>query len=237
MQLPLGIKLPDSATFANFVRGDNGEVVDHVRQSLDGQGDDGAAIYVWGPPGSGKSHLLQAACQHVASAGAASVYLPLNSGNGVEEGDEALVAEMLGGLETLALVCIDDVDAIAGIDAWETALFHLYNRIHAAGGHLLVAGHAAPADLPLQLADLRSRLSWGWIFQLHILADEDKKQALQLRAGTRGFILPDDVNDYLLRYFPRDMHALFALLDRLDTASVIAQRRLTIPFVKTVLES
>lgn len=235
MQLPLDIKLPDSATFANLVRGGNGEAIDHVRQSLGRRGDDGGAIYVWGVPGSGKSHLLQAACQHIAAVGEASVYLPLQAAEATAA--EALVPAMLDGLESLALVCVDDVDAIAADDAWETALFHLYNRIQATGGHLLVAGHAAPAELPLRLADLRSRLAWGWIFQLHVLGDEDKKRALQLRAGTRGFVLPDEVSDYLLRYYPRDMHALFSLLDRLDTASVIAQRRLTIPFVKSVLEN
>jgi len=234
MQLPLGIKLPDSSTFANFVSGDNAETVEHVLRCLDKDGDDNAAIYVWGASGSGKSHLLQAACHHVAAAAEASVYLPLKSARG--KGPETLLPEMLDGLENLALVCIDDIDAVAADETWETALFHLYNRMHTAGSRLLVAGHAAPADLPLQLADLRSRLAWGWIFQLQVLADEDKKQALQLRAATRGFELPDDVSDYLLRYFPRDMHALFALLDRLDTASVVAQRRLTIPFVRTVLE-
>jgi DnaA family protein len=234
MQLPLDIKLPDSATFANLVRGDNGEAIDHVRQSLDRRGHDGAAVYVWGPPGSGKSHLLQAACQHVTTTGGASVYLPLTLTETVAA--EALVPAMLEGLEALALVCVDDIDAVTADTAWETALFHLYNRMQASGGCLMVAGHAAPADLPLRLADLRSRLAGGWIFRLQVLADEDKKRALQLRAGTRGFVVPDEVSDYLLRYYPRDMHALFALLDRLDTASVIAQRRLTVPFVKSILE-
>jgi len=234
MQLPLGIKLPDSSTFANFVRGDNDETIEHVRRCLKKEGDDNAAIYIWGAGGCGKSHLLQAACQDVAAAGDACVYLPLKTARG--QTSEALLPEMLDGLENLTLVCIDDIDTVAADEAWEAALFHLYNRVHAVGSRLLVAGHAAPADLPLHLADLRSRLAWGWIFQLQVLADEDKKQALQLRAATRGFDLPDDVSNYLLRYFPRDMHALFTLLDHLDTASVVAQRRLTIPFVKTVLE-
>jgi DnaA family protein len=150
---------------------------------------------------------------------------------------DRLVPDVLDELEALALVCIDDIDAIAGDRSWETALFHLYNRIQTSGSRLLVTGHLAPADLPLELADLHSRIAWGWIFQLQLLSDDDKKQALKLRARTRGFELPDDVNDYLLRYFPRDIHGLFALLDRLDTASVVAQRRLTIPFVKSVLHS
>lgn len=234
MQLPLRISLPDSSTFANFVSGVNGAAVEQVHRKLEGDGNDDAAIYLWGVPGCGKTHLLQAACHHAAAAGRTSVYLPLK--NSRAENAEALFPDMLDGLENLELVCIDDIETVSADEAWETALFHLYNRVHATGSRLLVAGHLAPADLPLHLADLRSRLAWGWIFQLHVLVDEDKKKALKLRAATRGFDLPDDVGDYLLRYFPRDMHALFALLDRLDSASIVAQRRLTIPFVKTVLE-
>ena len=104
-------------------------------------------------------------------------------------------------------------------------------------GYLLLTGKMAPADLGLGLSDLSSRLGWGWVFQLQLLGDDEKKQALQLRAITRGFTLPDEVADYLLRYFPRDMPALFGLLDRLDAASLVEQRRLTVPFVKAVLSA
>jgi len=230
MQLPLDIQLPDSATFANLVHGHNGEVLDHIRQRLsdNGAGSDSQASYIFGVPGCGKSHLLQAACHALIDQSVATVYLPLRE---YEQFDPL----MLEGLEQLVLVCIDDVDAIAGRRDWEDALFHLYNRMQTVPGQLLLTGKAAPAELGLCLADLSSRLCWGWVFQLQLLNDNEKKQALQLRARTRGFTLPDEVGDYLLRYFPRDMHALFDLLDRLDAASLVEQRRLTVPFVKTVL--
>jgi DnaA family protein len=235
MQLPLAIKLPDSATFSNLIHGRNAEAIGHIQSCLstDESVDDshaGQAIYLWGASGSGKSHVLQAACHYLSEQGAATVYLPMR--------DYAqLNPSMLEGVDSLALVCIDDIDAIAGQRDWEDALFHLYNRMQTAAGHLLLAGIAVPAELGLNLADLSSRLSWGWVFHLQALSDIEKKQALQLRASTRGFTLPDEVGDYLLRYFPRDTHALFALLDRLDIASLVEQRRLTVPWVKKVLST
>lgn len=232
MQLPLAIQLPDSATFSNLVEGDNGEAISHVQHCLSATESkcDGQAIYIWGASGCGKTHLLQAACHALSDQEAATVYLPLRD-------HEQLDPMMLEGLEGLALVCIDDIDAISGIGCWEDALFHLYNRMQTRQGYLLLAAHAPPTELDLVLADLSSRLSWGWVFQLQLLNDDEKKQALQLRAHTRGFSLSDEVGDYLLHYFSRDMHALFILLDRLDVASLIEQRRLTVPWVKKVLSA
>lgn len=231
MQLPLGIKLPDSATFTNLVQGCNGEAVSHLQACLSPAQTkpDTQSVYLWGGSGCGKTHLLQAACHALIGQGVATAYLPLHQ-------HDQLHPAMLEGLEKLSLVCVDDVEAVAGKQQWEDALFHLYNRMQAEAGILLLSGNAAPADLGLGLADLSSRLGWGWVFQLHRLNDVEKKQALQLRAHSRGFTLPDEVGDYLLRYYPRDIHAQFALLDQLDTASLVEQRRLTVPFVKAVLE-
>ena len=230
MQIPLGIKLPDSATFTNLVQGRNGEAVSHIQSCLSPvQAElDHRSIYFWGASGCGKSHLLQAACHALSAQGAATAYLPLRH-------HQQLHPDMLEGLENLTLVCVDDVDAVAVKRPWEDALFHLYNRMQAGAGTLLVSGNAAPTKLGLALADLASRLGWGLVFHLHRLDDAGKKQALQLRARSRGFTLPDEVADYLLRYYPRDTHAQFALLDRLDTASLVEKRRLTVPFVKAVL--
>ncbi len=225
MQLPLGIGLRESATFDNFVAGQDLGVVDALqRASLGGE----RFVYVSGGPGSGKSHLLQAAC-HAMAQGARSVYLPLSEA-------EQLAPEMLEGLEAMNLVAIDDVDAIAGQKPWETALFHLYNRIRNEGeGALLLTGSTSLKHSPIVLPDLKSRLAWGLAFRLTGLSDADKLQALQRRARGRGFDLPDEVGAYLLRHYHRDMLALFDLLERLDAVSLIEQRRLTIPFVKEVI--
>ena len=137
--------------------------------------------------------------------------------------------------ENYDLVCLDDVDALAGERRWEEALFHLYNRIRERGACLVVSCASAPARLQLSLPDLGSRLSWGLVYQLRALDDDQRLLALQLRARQRGCDMPDETGRYLLRRLPRDMPALFDLLDRLDDASLVAQRKLTVPFVKSVL--
>lgn len=220
-QLLLGIGLRDNVSFSNFYPAQNQQVVQALQQA------DEAFIYLWGSHACGKTHLLQALCQAVAEQGQAVAYLPL--------AEEGMVPQMLEGMETMSLLAIDDLDQIAGNAGWETALFHLYNRMRDAGGRLLVTARVAPAALPVQLRDLASRLSYGLTLQLHELGDEDKLKLLQLRAGNRGFDLPDEVGNYLLKRCERDMESLIRLLEKLDSATMEAQRKLTIPFVKSLL--
>lgn len=227
-QLPLGIGLRDDASFANYFSGANREAVSAVRHSACSEGEQ--MIYLWGAPGVGKSHLLQAACHEANARGEAVAYVPL------AQADE-FSPRLLEGFEQLALVCIDDIQAIAGIAAWETALFHLYNRMRDSGSHCMIAGSAAPGGLGVMLPDLASRLAWGLVLHLDTLNDEGVLAALQLRAHQRGFELPADVAQFLLRRERRDMLALFALLERLDHASLAAQRKLTIPFIKGIIEA
>jgi DnaA family protein len=143
---------------------------------------------------------------------------------------------VLEDLEELDVICVDDVDKIAGHSNWEQALFHLYNRLRESSKPMVVTGRTSPRALGLQLTDLTTRLGWGLVFQLKALADDEKVRVLQQRAVARGFELPVDVGDFLLRRCPRDMGALFDLLNQLDEASLAAQRRLTVPFVKTLLD-
>ena len=220
-QLPLRLSLRDSATFDNFVDTGNELALQALSQGRDDN------IYLWGPSGCGKSHLLQAACHAAAREGV--MYLPLT--------ELATGPELFTGLESRPVVAIDDLDVIAGDAELETALFHLYNRIRERGGRLLLAASRSPAALGMTLPDLVTRLGWGLVFRLLPLDDDGRRRALQLRAKRRGFDLPDEVADYLLRRHARDMNSLFVLLDRLDEASLAAQRRLTIPFVRALLRS
>lgn len=222
-QLPLQIRFRDGMTFAEFVPGRNAEAVCHLEDAFAA----GQSVYLWGAAGTGKTHLLQAVCRLGAGRAEAVVYVPLRQ-------RAELSPAMFDGLEALALVCIDDVDAIAGDAAWEAALFHLFNRVRDRGGRIALAGAASPRALGLGLPDLATRLAWGLVFQLHPLADEEKAQALRLRAQARGMDMPEAVARYLLQRHARDMVALFALLERLDRASLAAQRRLTVPFVREV---
>lgn len=229
IQLPLGIKLRDEATFDNYFAGANATVLAALQELADPSHIPAErCIYLWGAPGSGRSHLLQAACHRMAEAGAVAMYLPLR-----EVLDHGPL--LLDGMEELDLLCLDDLELLAGQADWEEAVFHLYNRIQQRQGRMLMSASAAPRGLGLQLPDLASRLGWGLVFQLQALDDEGKQQMLKMRAERRGLQLPDEVARYILSRGARGMNELFAALEQLDQASLQAQHRLTIPFVKRVM--
>lgn len=221
-QLPLHIGLRDSATYANYYPGPNAQLLHCLEQGSE------PFVYLWGRGGSGKSHLLQAACHAATEKGESAVYLPLAE-------LVKMSPELLEGLEQMGVIAIEDIESVVANREWETALFHLYNRVRDRGGRLYVAGCAPPASLGLTLPDLVSRLGWGPVFQLEHLSDEDKRLALQLRAEVRGMVLPDEVAGYLMKHAERDLHSLFEWLERLDRESLAAQRKLTIPFVRSLL--
>ena len=225
-QLPLGLALRDGARFDGFFPGPNREAVDSLRLAAEGQGE--LLVFIAGPAGMGKTHLLQAACQHASGKRRISTYLPMQQLSG-------MVPDVLEGLEQMDLVCLDDVQLLAGQDAWERALFDLFNRLREAGGTLLVAGERRPDLTGFGLPDLVSRLGWGVTYVLRPLADTDMLAALSCRAAGRGLELPEETASFLLKRIPRDPATVFDLLDRLDKASMIEQRRLTVPFVKSVL--
>jgi DnaA family protein len=224
-QLSLAVHLRDDATLDNFLALPKVEpLLRALRDQLEPDGE--AVIYIYGPPGTGKSHLLQASCH--AAAGKA-VYLPLAELSTYPAG------EVLQGVEQLDRVCLDDIQSVLGDPAWELALFDFYNRARQGGCRLVVAGDAAPRVLGLSLADLRSRLSWGIVYQLAVGDDEDKAAILQFRAARRGLALPPGVASYIVSRAPRGMEQLLELLDQLDRASLAQQRALSIPFVKQAL--
>ncbi len=229
IQLPLGVRLRDDATFANYYPGANAAALGYVERLCEaGAGWTDSLIYLWGAGGVGRSHLLQAACLRFEQRDEAAVYLPL-----AEVADYG--PELLDNLEQCELVCLDDLDAVAGRADWEEALFHLFNRLRDAGKRLLLAAATSPRELGVQLPDLQSRLTLALVFQLQELADEDKLRALQLRASRRGLQMPDEVGRFILTRGARSMSALFELLEQLDQASLQAQRKLTIPFLKETL--
>ncbi|MBW2475374.1 MAG: DnaA regulatory inactivator Hda [Deltaproteobacteria bacterium] len=227
-QLALPLRLADHAIFDTFLAAGNEPLVDYL-QSLT-HAAPGQGAWIWGASATGKTHLLQATCERF---GDRAAYVPL-----------AELAELAGagpglleGLESRQLVCIDDLDSVAGDEAWERALFVLCNDVSEAGHHLVVSAMSAPRESAIALADLRSRLQRLATFHLRELADAGRVAALQLRARHRGLELPDDTARYLMARSRRDMRSLYELLDKLDLEALRAQRRLTIPFVKDVLQS
>ena len=227
-QLSLPLSLPDDETFDSFYAGENASLVAAIQTAI--HQSHGSYIYFWSRDGGGKSHLLHAACAELSLAGDAVGYVPLDK-------RAYFVPDVLEGMEHLSLVCIDNVQCIAGDEEWELALFNLYNRVLELGRTcLLITGDRPPRQIDLQLPDLASRLDWGQIYRLQPLSDEEKIQALQLRAKLRGFELPEDVGRFVLKRLDRKMRTLFEMLDELDHASIVAQRKLTIPFVKDILK-
>ena len=223
-QLALPLQLADHAVFASFLDHGNETLV----STLVGlsSGDAGQGCWLWGSPATGKTHLLQAVCDQ---AGDRSVYLPLDM-------LAAAGPEILEGLASRGLVCIDDIDHVAGQDEWEVALFNLFNDLQESGGQLIVSACSAPRESGIVLADLASRMSRLPVFQIRALDEQQRVAALQLRARHRGLELPDDTAGYMLKRSRRDMASLYGLLDRLDLEALRAQRRLTIPFVRDVLQ-
>lgn len=229
-QLSLGVSLNDDATFENFYApagSANERTLTLLRAQASGQGE--GFIYLWGGSGVGLTHLLQAAGHQAQDTGFSIQYLPLRELVGFAP--EAL----FDGMEHVDFLYLDGLEAIAGQAHWEEALFHLYNRLRDGGGRLLVAAVQGPRELPVALPDLRSRLQWGVTCQVHPLNDQDKQNALRHRARARGLDLSEEVAHYILQRVPRDMNELFCYLQRLDHASLAEQRKLTIPFVKKVL--
>jgi DnaA family protein len=218
-QLALGVKLRADALFASFVPGANAELV----AALAGPG----ALPVWisGPRASGKTHLLQATC----AAHEDAAYFPLR-------GEVALPPEALEGFAASRVLCLDDVDAVAGDGAWELALFNCFNESRDLGTRLVLAANAVPRAIAWGLEDWRSRAASCAVYQLHELDEAGRAAALGLRARQRGLELPRETADYLLKRVPRDLSSLLDLLDALDDASLAAQRRLTIPFIREALE-
>lgn len=226
-QLTLGVGLKDEATFANFYPASNHLLVEVLKKAARGYGE--RVIYFYGAGGDGRTHLLQACCHRAHQHRLRSVYLPL-----ADLLD--LSPTMLDSLENLDLICVDDVHMIAGRPLWEEAFFHAYNRIHDAGKRLIVTANVPPKSLGVALPDIVSRLTWGIVYQLQSLSDDEKLHVLIMRAECRGMTLAEEVGQFILKHCPRHMLTLFAALDALDKASLAAQRKLTIPFVKTILQ-
>lgn len=223
-QLTLDLGLKDGFTFENFITGDNQLLVDFLKSP---EADAEKQVFIWGTKNAGKTHLLQALCQF--NSHKKISYLPLNQ----------LIAyspEVFQGQDQMDICCIDDVQLLENKLDWQEALFDLINRARESDSQLVFSATQPPAETNIVLKDLVSRLQWGPVFKLNELNDAQKCEALQRRAQCRGFELADNVANYLLNNCNREIADLYAVLDTLDKAQLQQHRRLTIPFVKLVLD-
>jgi DnaA family protein len=219
-QLALDFAIAARPTLDNFVAGRNGELAHCLRRIAAGAGEE-RFVYMWGAGGCGRTHLLKATVAAMEQAGAAAAYVACGAQGRWPEG-----------LEGMDCVALDDVER-AGADA-QVAAFHLYNVLREQGRVLVAAGTAPPMRLDLR-EDLMTRLSWGLVYEVHALTDEDKMRALGDHAATRGFRLPAEVCEFLLTRVRRDMPSLIGMLDALDRYALETRRPITVPLVRDLL--
>lgn len=221
-QLPFDFALHNEFTFDHFfISEQNSELLASLQAAVLPEN----FYFIWGASGSGKSHLLQASCALHQN----SVYLPLQEFFQYGE-------EVLDGLHQLDLICIDDVHLALSNPLWEERLFAFFNNCQANNTHLLISSSVAPLQLNYVLADLQSRFNSGVTYQLHELDEEGKMAALQRRAEAVGIPLKEDVINYIYLRSERSPQKLFAVLAELDKLSLAEKRKITIPFIKTIMQ-
>jgi len=226
-QIPLPLTPRRESRFEDFIEGPNKAVVEALKHMPD---EPGSHVFLHGGEGSGKTHLLNALCYETRERGGRAFYLALK-----RLPKDAIAS--LRGLENLDLVCVDDLHVIAGIEAWEEALFHCFNRIREANGRLLTSSRKQLSAVNIGLPDLASRLAWGLRLPLLPLEDHDKLKVISMQADALGFSLPEDVQHYLLKRHDRSMAALIRTVENLHQAALISKRRITVPLAREVLKA
>jgi DnaA family protein len=223
-QIALDIDLGRGPTLSNFLPGPNAEALQHLRLWAGSAVRSPVPMYLWGPAGSGKTHLLRAMGQALAERGETVGWL------------DPHVTEPPSFDPSWRVILLDDVQDFSAVQ--QQAAFnwfvHAATPVDGAACGVIAAGSHPPADLSLR-EDLRTRLGWGHVFQLHLLDETQRRAVLRQHAEGRGIFLKDDVMDFILTRFSRDLGSLMALLDQLDGYALQTQRPLTIPLIKAML--
>lgn len=223
-QRPLQFEFQTNQRFNTFYAANNAETVSHLKQLCINQQQ---FIYLWGAPGAGKTHLMQASSQAASSRGQACFCFSLQQ--------QLPPPTLLDGLEKLDLVCFDNIENIAGNGAWERAFFNFFNLHRDHNKRLLLTASHPPKSLPIQLADLKTRMNWGLTLKLNTLTDEQQLHALIFKANNLGFKIPLNVGQFLMARYARDLPSVWHLLDKVAQATLAEKRTLTIPFLKKIM--
>lgn len=234
-QYSLDIALPKFATFETFIDASDSPLLSVLNKltAKDSQSQSQHQLepqqyFLWGAACTGKTHLLQAICNAQTHSQKNAIYLPMK-----ELVDQS--PNILNDMQQLDILCIDDVDAVLGKKEWDRQLFILINEFRANNKSMVLTATQNPLDTKVSLPDLASRLVWGSVYKLNLLEDEDKIRAIQKHAKVRGLEVSTEVGSFLLKRFPRELNKLIALLDTLDKESLAQQRKVTVPFAKSVL--
>ena len=236
--IPIGIE--DDTSLESFYSSRNQPLIVQLKSLLAGTRAK-RVLYLWGESGSGKTHLLNACCTAAGKASIKNLYVSLKQASGPENRPSVQPSREFKSLSKAdkdTLVCIDDLQQIVGSEYGQKQIFSLYENITNIGngvGGIVVSGTSPLGSIGIALKDLESRLSSGGAFKIYALNDDEKRNALKLRATRRGFALDDSVIWFIMSHYQRDTKSLFSLLDKLDSASLRAHRKITIPFVKTLM--
>lgn len=224
-QLPLQFEFQSNQSFNTFYPGSNEEVINHLRHIFI---NNEQQIFLWGDDGTGKTHLLQAVSQESNQQNKSNFYFSF-------ENQQLPDPEMLNGLESFDIVCFDNIDCIAENAEWEHAFFNFFNIHRDANKKLILSAHCPPKYLAIQLPDLKTRMSWGLTLKLTTLTDEQQLNALIHKANDLGFEIPVNVGRFLMSHYASDMPSIWILLDKINHATLAAKRKLTIPFLKQIM--
>lgn len=232
VQMPLKMGLRDEASFATFVTEKESLALALNSMQTALTQNNGNAFYLFGAEGAGKTHLLQAACRFITEKDRSSVYLPL------ADKSLPLIPDVLVGLEQTSLICLDEVEEIIGNSKWELALANLLTKSSVQGHTVILSGQTSINDWQIATQELAKALVN--VLPVVISPLEEKEEiiaALQRHSSKQGFELPLEVGNFLIKNFSSDLQELLAVLKMLEQATLVEKRRLTLPFVKQVLQS
>jgi DnaA family protein len=225
-QIALDIGLTAGPSLANFFAGPNQATLQHLHMWAKNDKRSPVPTYVWGESGSGKTHLLRAVQAALREQGCPAGWM------------DASVSDPSAFDESWRVVILDDVHLYTAVQ--QQAAFNWFVNATTPGDGqqrwVLAAGQVPPSDLALR-EDLRTRLGWGHIFQLQVLSESERRAVLRQHADERGIFLSDEVMDFMLNRFSRDLSSLIQLLDQLDGYALQTQRAITIPLIKAMLEN
>ncbi len=224
-QLPLQFEFQSNQSFNTFYPGDNTELINHLKNIFI---NNEQQIFLWGEVASGKTHLLQAISQESKQQHKSNFYFSF---------DNNLLPdiEILTGLESFDIVCFDNIERIASNIEWEHAFFNFFNRHRDNNKQLVLSANCPPKYLPFQLPDLKTRMAWGLTLKITPLTDEQQLNALIYKANDLGFEIPVKVGKFLISHYARDIPSIWILLNKIDQATLAAKRKLTIPFLKQIM--
>ena len=226
-QIPFEFSNFQELDFTSFIQGKNKYLLDLLKTLIKKERND--CLYIWGSEGTGKTHLLQAACKQAYEMNSQVTYIPLKQHREFD-------SEILNGLGQLDLICIDDLESIFDNLEWQQRLTLLYNEIRDNNNSIIISSTFSPKNINIELEDLKSRLAWGQVQKIKPPDDELKIEILKRKASERSFELTKSVAEFLIRRTDRDLNSLIKILDVIDHSSLAAKRKVTVPFVKELID-